>query len=132
MLYVVYKVKKVGKPSGCATDLLNGLLSRMTAINAILAPIPSAPKVIRIVAAVWSDGVQINAGPAGLVSFSPFTPNLRPGPTTTAIMPTLPGQPVLPRTPGRPEVLPRLLRDAAKMARALESARDEDCLFSGP
>ena len=68
------------------TDLRNGLLSKMTAISARLAPIPIAPKEMRIVAAVWSVGWQINVGPEGFVSFSPLTPNLRPGPTTTAII----------------------------------------------
>ena len=38
------------------TDLRNGLLSKMTAISARLAPIPIAPKEMRIVAAVWSVG----------------------------------------------------------------------------
>ena len=38
------------------TDLRNGRLSRMTAISATFAPIPNAPREMRIVAAVWSVG----------------------------------------------------------------------------
>lgn len=82
------RVKNIEKQPNWA-HLRRCLLNRMTAIRATLAPTPRIPKVMRMMAEVWSSWLHSNVGrfkPVELSLSNGIMGPFRPGPTTTAIM----------------------------------------------
>ena len=64
--------------------LLTGLLNRMTAMSARLAPMPKDPSEMRMEAVVWSSCEHSKSGPDELVPFSVLSKG--PAPRTTTAM----------------------------------------------